>query len=217
MFNVELSVGDFGGHAVVALSGELDVADAPAVASHLIAAVAACGPTIIVDLAGLEFIDCHGLGMLVRVLKWTRESGGDLILAAPQQRVRRVLKITGLMDVFSVCPSVEQAVSGARLAQAVPAAALYPAPHAAMAVPGSAYAVTPWGGSAGGGLTWRGGHCAGTSVSQRRCSGPRQLQPPISAVAHQGPVFCFLIHGTVPGRRTGQRTARNSREMPLPP
>jgi anti-anti-sigma factor len=110
MFNVELSVAGHDDHAIVALYGELDLADAPAVASHLIAAAAACGPSIIVDLAGLDFIDCCGMGVLVRVLKRIRESGGDMYLAAPQQRIRRVLSVTGLIDVFSVHPSLEQAV-----------------------------------------------------------------------------------------------------------
>ena len=41
MFNVELSTADHGGHAVIALRGELDLADAPSVASHLMTAVAA--------------------------------------------------------------------------------------------------------------------------------------------------------------------------------
>lgn len=110
MFNVELSVVGHDGHAVVTLCGELGLADAPALASHLIAAVAACGPSIIVDLAGLDFIDSAGIGVLVRVLRWTRESGGDMFLAAPQC-VRSVLSVTGLIDVFSVHPSVEQAVT----------------------------------------------------------------------------------------------------------
>jgi anti-sigma B factor antagonist len=111
MFNVELSVVGHDGHAVVTLCGELGLADAPALVSHLIAAVAACGPSIIVDLAGLDFIDSCGIGVLVRMLKWTRESGGDMSLAAPQQRVRRALSVTGLIDVFSVHPSVEQTVT----------------------------------------------------------------------------------------------------------
>jgi anti-sigma B factor antagonist len=114
MFDVELSVDSFGGHAIVALYGDLRVADAPGLASHLITAVAACGPSIIVDLAGLELIDSCGLGVLVRVLKWTRESGGDMSLAAPQPQVRRVLGVNGLLDDFSVYPSVEQAASGTR-------------------------------------------------------------------------------------------------------
>lgn len=122
MFNVELSVVGHGGHAVVALYGELDLADAPAVTSHLITAIAACGPSIIVDLAGLTFIDCCGLGVLVRVLQWTRECGGDMILAAPQQRVRKVLSVTRMIDVFSVYPSVDQAAASLGLAPLVTAA-----------------------------------------------------------------------------------------------
>ena len=113
MVNVELSVGDFGGHAVVALRGELDLADVPAVESHLIAAVAACGPSVIVDMAGLEFIDCCGLGVLVRVLKWTRAGGGDMFLAAPPQHVRRILRLTALIGVFPLYPTVPLAANGA--------------------------------------------------------------------------------------------------------
>jgi anti-sigma B factor antagonist len=122
-FNVDLSIRDFGGPAVIALSGELDLAGTPGVASHLITAVAACGPSVIVDLAGLESIGYSGLAVLVRVLKWARGSGGDLSLAAPQQQVRRVLELTGLIDVFSVYPSVEEAATGARPVEYRPASA----------------------------------------------------------------------------------------------
>ena len=122
MFNVKLSTADYEGHAVVAIHGELDLADAPAVASHLMTAVAAFGPSIIVDLADLTFIDCCGLGVLVRVLQWSRKCGGNMPLAAPQQRVRKVLSVTGLMDVFSVYPSVDQAAAGLGLAPLAAAA-----------------------------------------------------------------------------------------------
>ncbi len=114
MLNVDLSIRDFDGQAVVGLRGELSLADTPGVASHLIAAVAACGPSVIVDLAGLEGISYSGLSVLLRIRKWTRRSGGDLPLAAPQQPVRRILEATGLIDVFSVYPSVEEAASSAR-------------------------------------------------------------------------------------------------------
>jgi anti-sigma B factor antagonist len=76
MFNVDLSVGDFDGYAVVALCGELDLLDTSDVASHLIATVAAYGPSVIVDLAGLTFLDSCGLGALVRVLRWARGKRG---------------------------------------------------------------------------------------------------------------------------------------------
>jgi anti-sigma B factor antagonist len=114
VLNVGLSIRDFDGQAIVALRGELNLADTPGVASHLIAAVAACGPSVIVDLAGLERISYSGLSVLLRIRKWTRRSGGDLPLAAPQQPVRRILEATGLIDVFSVYPSVKEAAGSAR-------------------------------------------------------------------------------------------------------
>jgi anti-anti-sigma factor len=110
MFDVELSTGEFVGHGVVALHGELDVADAPSAASHLITAAAAYGPWVIVDLADLEYIAPAGVAVLMRVLRWNRRSGGDLPLAAPQDVVRKFLTATGLIDAFSVYASVEQAV-----------------------------------------------------------------------------------------------------------
>src|ERR1700684_1625503 len=117
MLNVDLSIGDFDGQAVVALHGKSNPADIPDVASHLIAAVAACGPSVIVDLAGLEGIDYSGLSVLLRIRKWARQSGGDLPLAAPQQPVRQILEATGLIDVFSVYPCVAEAAKAMRAAQ----------------------------------------------------------------------------------------------------
>jgi anti-sigma B factor antagonist len=73
--------------------------------------VAAAGnPRIIVDLAALEFIDCCALGVLGRVRAQARQAGGDLLLAAPCGPVRRLLDLTGLIGVFSVRASVEEAV-----------------------------------------------------------------------------------------------------------
>ena len=85
--------------------------------------MAACGPSVIVDLAGLEGIGYSGLSVLLRIRKWTRQSGGDLPLAAPQQPVRQILEATGLIDVFSVYPSVEEAANSLRQAQAWSSAA----------------------------------------------------------------------------------------------
>jgi anti-sigma B factor antagonist len=118
MLSVEFSIGDFDGQPVVALRGESNLADTPSVASHLIAAVAACGPSVIVDLAGLEGIGYSDLSVLLRIRKWTRQSGGDLPLAAPQQLVRQILQATGLIDVFSVYPSVAEAANSLRQARA---------------------------------------------------------------------------------------------------
>jgi anti-sigma B factor antagonist len=112
MVTVGLSTREYGGHVVAALDGELDVVDAASVMAAL-AAAAAGNPRIIVDLAALEFIDCCALGALGRVRAQARQVGGDLLLAAPRGPVRRILTLTGLIDVFSVHASVEQAVQAA--------------------------------------------------------------------------------------------------------
>ena len=71
--------------------------------------VAARAPEIIVDLAGLEFIDSSGVAALARGRKLARHAGGDLLLAAPQHQVLRVLTLTRLIDVFPVYASVDEA------------------------------------------------------------------------------------------------------------
>ena len=113
-----LSTREYGGHIVVALHGELDIVDAASVAAVL-AAAAARNPRIIVDLAALEYIDCHALAALGRVRAQARQAGGDLLLAAPRGPVRRLLTLTGLTGVFFVHASLDQAVQaagGSRLA-----------------------------------------------------------------------------------------------------
>ena len=76
----------------------------------VLTAAAARNPRIIIDLAALEYIDCHALGALVRVRAQARQAGGDLLLAAPRGPVRRLLDLTGLTGVFSVHASVDEAV-----------------------------------------------------------------------------------------------------------
>jgi anti-sigma B factor antagonist len=117
MFSVDLSTRECDGRVIASLRGELDVADAASVAAALIA-VAASHREIIIDLAGLEFIDSSGLAALVRVRKHARHAGGDLLLAAPQRQVLQVLTLTRLTEVFAVHACVAEAVGSAERSRA---------------------------------------------------------------------------------------------------
>jgi anti-sigma B factor antagonist len=92
--------------------------DAAAVAAAL-RAVAAREPRIIVDLAGLEFIDASGIAALSRGRRHARNAGGDLLLAAPQRLVRRVLAILWEDGGFAVHASVAEAAASAGAARQV--------------------------------------------------------------------------------------------------
>jgi anti-sigma B factor antagonist len=105
---LETSVRD--GHVVVALRGELDVSDAAGVEAA-IAAVVVPGQSLIIDMSALDFMDCASLAALLRVQGLARSFGGDVVLAAPPRRARRLLVLTGQDQVFWVHPSVEAAVA----------------------------------------------------------------------------------------------------------
>jgi anti-sigma B factor antagonist len=126
MFSVDLSTRDYDGYVVVALRGELDIADAAAVVAAL-AVVIAREPEIIIDLAGLEFIDCGGVTALARGRELARLAGGQLRLAAPQPRVLRMLTLTRLTDVLPVHASVDEAAGHAPRGAAPAAACPVPA------------------------------------------------------------------------------------------
>jgi anti-sigma B factor antagonist len=112
MFCMDLGSSECGGHVVVVLYGELELVDAAAVAAAL-RTVAGRQPRIIVDLAGLEFIDASGAAALARGPRHARNAGGDLLLAAPQRLVRRVLAITWEGDGFDIYASVAEAAASA--------------------------------------------------------------------------------------------------------
>jgi anti-sigma B factor antagonist len=123
MFSVDLTISEYGGRAVVALRGELDAADAVAVTDALTAA-ADRERVVIADLAGLTFIDASGVAALRRARRHAREVGGDLVLAGPRRRIRRVLAVAQRADVFSIHADVAEAVASmAGSSAAGPAAA----------------------------------------------------------------------------------------------
>ena len=113
MFSTDLASRSGDGYAVVALRGELDLVDAASVAFAL-AMIAGRDPVIVVDLAGLEFIDSNGVVALGRGRKRARRAGSDLVLAAPRPRVTRVLAAIRLTDPFTIYATADEAVRGTR-------------------------------------------------------------------------------------------------------
>jgi len=101
-----------GGHIVLfALGGSLDIATSPSLRAALSEAADHEKHEIIVDLTQLEFIDSTGLGALIGAHKRASEHNGSLRLVAHEGQILRLLRITGLLDVFAVYPAVEAALA----------------------------------------------------------------------------------------------------------
>ena len=72
---------------------------------------------LVIDLAGVTFIDSSFIGFVVRLLKDQRATRRELVLARPRGQVRRTLAVVGLPNVVPVFESVEEvvgALSGGR-------------------------------------------------------------------------------------------------------
>ena len=85
--------------ATVTVRGEIDAATADAFHERL-AAVAGGGPTrLVIDLAGVEFLDSAGLRAFVRLRK-ALPRDCPIILRSPHRRTRQVFDLTGLATAF---------------------------------------------------------------------------------------------------------------------
>jgi anti-sigma B factor antagonist len=109
-----------GGVAVVEVGGEIELNNAAQLRAMLVDSDQSDQVGLVIDLSGVTFIDSTGIGVLVGALKRAREHGQSFVLASPQRRVRRIFEITGLLGVFSLCETVEEAI--ARAAEANPLA-----------------------------------------------------------------------------------------------
>jgi anti-sigma B factor antagonist len=92
------------------LGGTLDIATSPTLRAALLEAADRANHEIVVDLTQLEFLDSTGLGALIGAHKRAAEHGGSVRLVAHEGQILRLLRITGLLDVFAVYPSVEAAL-----------------------------------------------------------------------------------------------------------
>lgn len=100
---------------VVRVSGELDLATSPLLARTLDQAPVAA-TTVVVDLAGVEFMDCSTLPVLLRA---QGRYGDGFSLRGSGQPVLRLLEATGLLSRFAVldgtapCPATGDGHLGA--------------------------------------------------------------------------------------------------------
>jgi anti-sigma B factor antagonist len=108
---LDLSTTSQGLCAVVRVEGEIDLDSAGELSEAALAAMQEIGPSLVLDLSGVTFMDSTGLKVLLAVHKRAELAGGRLVLAAPTRSVNRVVSITGFDQTFAVCEDVESALA----------------------------------------------------------------------------------------------------------
>lgn len=97
----ELTVGPIDGGWMV--TGDIDANVAPTLTEALLAdRTDIDGADLVIDLAGVDFIDSSGLAVLIATHRRIGDLGGELVLRHPSRTVCRLLELTNLEAVFRV-------------------------------------------------------------------------------------------------------------------
>jgi anti-anti-sigma factor len=93
----------------VVAAGEIDASNAGWL-RQLVAATCAARATrtLILDVAGVQFIDSSALRVLLRVDRELGRAGGGLVLLAPTRQVRGLLEMTGLDRRLAIVESLTE-------------------------------------------------------------------------------------------------------------
>jgi anti-sigma B factor antagonist len=103
------------GIAVVSLAGEVDVGTCELLRDGLLRVVTdEIDRSLVVNLAGVTFMDSTGLGVLVGVWRRLGTRHGSLALAAPSRSVRHLLDAADLAKVLAVYDLEAEAVQACR-------------------------------------------------------------------------------------------------------
>ena len=108
---IEIHSSEQSGTAVLAVSGEVDLATAPALQTALLAMMGRGSPSrVIVDMVNVTFMDSSGLSALLAA----RDAGGedyDLVLVVAPGMVRRLLDTTAIGTLFTVFETLDGALA----------------------------------------------------------------------------------------------------------
>jgi anti-anti-sigma factor len=89
---------DASGARVVKLVGEIDVANADALAEKLDGLIGDGDTRLVVDLSALEFMDSSGIAMLLRAAGRVK----SIAVRNPTEVVRHIIEYTGLADTLRI-------------------------------------------------------------------------------------------------------------------
>jgi len=102
------------GIEVIDVQGEIDIYTAPRLRELLIDLVSKGHCQLVVNLDQVGFLASTGLGVLVGGLRRVRARDGSLDLVCTQPRILKILKITGLTEVFGIYETADHAIAARR-------------------------------------------------------------------------------------------------------
>jgi anti-sigma B factor antagonist len=87
---------------IVEIRGEIDIQSAPGLRDELLGVIRRCGAELALDLAGVTFMDCAGLNVLLATRRQAQLAEGSVRVIRASPRVLRVISLLGLERVFAL-------------------------------------------------------------------------------------------------------------------
>lgn len=101
------------GYSVIALQGEVDLQTSPQVRKALLHCLDE-ERDVLVDLAGVTYIDSSGVASLVEAFQLARKGGTRFALVGVSEAALRVLQLARLDRVFAIFPGLDEAMDAGR-------------------------------------------------------------------------------------------------------
>ena len=96
--------------SILDCSGDVDLYSSPRLRESLLAEIKPGGPSVLVNMAGVPYIDSSGIAALVEGLQLSRQTKTRLGLFALRQNARSVLELARLHKVFTIYEHEQEAV-----------------------------------------------------------------------------------------------------------
>lgn len=97
------------GGTIVHLVGEIDLRTSPQLRRVFLELVDEKPERIILNLAGVGYVDSSGVGTMVELKRLAMRKGGEVVLVGLQPRVRSLFEITRLDKFFTIADSIDEA------------------------------------------------------------------------------------------------------------
>lgn len=96
---------------VLKIAGDLDAHTFPLLQSRLEKLIAEGDRSIVLDCADLSYMSSAGLGVLKKMVKEIRTSGGDIRLAQLSDKIHNIVNLLGFSKIIQVFPNLDEAAS----------------------------------------------------------------------------------------------------------
>ena len=108
---MEIAIQTIDSVTVISITGSIDGFTSDDLLKNLEGQIQAGVKNIVVDLCGVDFISSAGLRAILQAQKMIRQEEGDLRMASSQERVSRVLKLSGYTSIFKIFNDTPTAIA----------------------------------------------------------------------------------------------------------